>query len=131
MLSYFLLIMGSLLLMSCIVIYWRMSIDYKKSIRCYAVFLKDYKMQISFSTYKKNEEILQITKEKYSLLSKCALAFSIFSATLILMGFIGVKQYDSIENQNLLDALKIIQIISLALGALYIRNLNKISKEYE
>ena len=131
MLSYFLLIMGSLLLMSCIVIYWRMSIGYKKSIRCYAVFLKDYKMQISFSTYKKNEEILQITKEKYSLLSKCALAFSIFSATLILMGFIGVKEYDSIEIQNLLDALKIIQIISLALGALYIRNLNKISKEYE
>lgn len=131
MLSYFLLIMGSLLLMSCIVIYWKMSIDYKKSIRCYAVFLKDYKMQISFSTYKKNEEILQITKEKYSLLSKCALAFSIFSATLILMGFIGVKEYDSIEIQNLLDALKIIQIISLALGALYIRNLNKISKEYE
>ena len=123
--------MGSLLLMSCIVIYWRMSIDYKKSIRCYAVFLKDYKMQISFSTYKKNEEILQITKEKYSLLSKCALAFSIFSATLILMGFIGVKEYDSIEIQNLLDALKMIQIISLALGALYIRNLNKISKEYE
>ena len=123
--------MGSLLLMSCIVIYWRMSIDYKKSIRCYAVFLKDYKMQISFSTYKKNEEILQITKEKYSLLSKCALAFSIFSATLILMGFIGVKEYDSIEIQNILDALRIIQIISLALGALYIRNLNKISKEYE
>lgn len=123
--------MGSLLLMSCIVIYWRMSIDYKRSIRCYAVFLKDYKMQISFSTYKKNEEILQITKEKYSLLSRCALAFSIFSATLILTGFIGVKEYDSIEIQNILDALRIIQIISLALGALYIRNLNKISKEYE
>lgn len=131
MLSYFLLIMGSLLLVSCIVIYWRMSIDYKRSIRCYAVFLKDYKMQISFSTYKKNEEILQITKEKYSLLSRCALVFSIFSATLILMGFIGVKEYASIEIQKLFDALRIIQIISLALGALYIRSLNKIRNEYD
>lgn len=129
--SYFLLIMGSLLLVSCIVIYWRMSIDFKRTIRCYAVFLKDYKMQISFSTYKKNEEILQITKEKYSLLSRCALVFSIFSATLILMGFIGVKEYASIEIQKLFDALRIIQIISLALGALYIRNLNKIRNEYD
>lgn len=123
--------MGSLLLMNCIVIYWKMSIDYKRSIRCYAGYLKDYKMLVSFSTYKKNEEILQTTKEKYGQLSRCALVFSIFSATLILMGFIGVKEYDSIEILNLLDALRIIQIISLALGALYIRNLNKISKEYE
>lgn len=125
MLSYFLLIMGSLLLVSCIVIYWRMSIDYKRSIRCYANYLKDYKMVVSFSTYKKNEETLQITKEKYSLLSRCALVFSIFSATLILMGFLGVKEYDPYEIRNLITALRVIQVISLALGALYIRNLRK------
>lgn len=126
MLSYFILIMGTLLLMSCIVIYWRMSIDFKRTIKCYANYLKDYKMQIPHSTYKRDDEILQITKKKYSLLSKSSLVFSIFSISLIIMGLMDIRNSDPIINHNLYTILRIVQLISLGLGAIYITNLNRI-----
>lgn len=124
MLSYFLLIMGSLLLVGCLVIFWKLTGDYKRHVRCYTHYLQDYRMNISLSQYKEQQENLQDIKNKYKLLAGCLVVFMIFCASIIALSIINIRQGVLAILNPVYTPLRVIQMTSLVVGAFYVAIIN-------
>jgi hypothetical protein len=124
MLSYFLLILGSLLLVGCLVIFWRLTGDYKRHVRCYIHYLQDYRMNISLSQYKEQQENLKDIKNKYKLLAGCLVVFMIFCASIITLSIINIKQGVLAILNPVYTPLRVIQMTSLVVGAFYVAIIN-------
>ena len=122
--SYFLLIMGSLLLVGCLVIFWKLTGDYKRQVRCYTHYLQDYRMNISLSQYKEQQENLQDIKNKYKLLAGCLVIFMIFCASIIALSVINIRQGILAILNPVYTPLRVIQMTSLVVGALYLAIIN-------
>ena len=124
MLSYFLLIMGSLLLVGCLVIFWKLTGDYKRQVRCYTHYLQDYRMNISLSQYKEQQENLQDIKNKYKLLAGCLVIFMIFCASIIAQSVINIRHGILAILDPVYTPLRVIQMTSLVVGAFYMAIIN-------
>ena len=116
--------MGSLLLVGCLVIFWKLTGDYKRQVRCYTHYLQDYRMNISLSQYKEQQENLQDIKNKYKLLAGCLVIFMIFCASIIALSVINIRQGILAILNPVYTPLRVIQMTSLVVGALYLAIIN-------
>ena len=116
MLCYFLLSMGGLLIVGCMVIFYTMTADFKRTIKCYKHYLEDYKMKISISTYNEQKQAIKETKRQYAFLLGFLIVMAIFSITLVAVSLMNIR---NMAGSTTYSYVRILQIASMIAASIF------------